>query len=37
MGIFKKLFGKKKVKEETKPLIDIDDVLKKARCHRGEH
>ena len=30
MGFFKKLFGKKKVKEETKPLIDIDDVLKKA-------
>ena len=30
MGIFKKLFGKKEVKEDTKPLIVIDDVLKNA-------
>lgn len=30
MGIFKKLFGKKEVKEDTKPLIDIDDMLKKT-------
>ncbi len=30
MGIFKKLFGKKEVKEDTKPLIDIDDMLMKT-------